>query len=220
MSLHGHGPFRLRLSPGCRPMNMLIVEDHPFVADATKALFLSMGVPHVEVCKSADEALALLRNKSDWFRIWLDINVPGARGLSLIRQIAEMGLASRSAVITAADNQQWRMEVQSLGFLGYVLKTVSVEEFNNALGVIIRGDYYHETPHQGENSRPLTARQIQILRLLYDGLCTKLISRELNISCGSVDNHISNIISALSASDRTNAVVIGIKRGYIEQNFQ
>lgn len=197
-------------------MKMLIIEDHPFVADATKDIFLAMGSSHVEICKNSEEAMAALKNRSDWHRIWIDVNIPGARGLSLVRHVAEIGLASRSAVITATDNQQWQMEVQSLGFLGYVLKTLSVEDFNHALDAIFRGEYYHTKQRSDCNINQLSARQTQILQLLCDGLCTKLIARELKLTPGSVDNHISNIISALAAKDRTNAVLIGIKNGYVD----
>jgi DNA-binding NarL/FixJ family response regulator len=200
-------------------MKMLIVEDHPFVALSTKTLFLSMGVEEVMVCKDAHEAMDMFGRK-DWFRIWLDINVPGARGLSLIRHVAEIGLAPRSAVITATDNQHWRLDVQSLGFLGYILKTASVDEFNHALSEIIKGKSYHSTPNSQNKPIYLTTRQIQILQLLSEGLCTKRISKAINISCGTIDNHISNILSALDVDDRMQAVLIGMKLGYIEQSFK
>ena len=200
-------------------MKMLIVEDHPFVAISTKALFLSMGVTEVQVCKDAHEAMGMLA-KEDWFRIWLDVNVPGARGLSLIRHVAELGLAPRSAVITATDNHHWRADVQSLGFLGYILKTASIDEFNHAISNIINGNSYHLAPHSKNRPNYMTARQIEILKLVSEGLCTKRIAKVLNISAGTVDNHISNILSALNVEDRTQAVLVGIKLGYVEQSFQ
>lgn len=198
--------------------NMLIVEDHPFVAQATRSLFLAMEEDHhVEICKNAAEAVDRLRSGGDWFRIWLDINVPGTQGLSLVRHVHELGLAGRSAVITATDNAQWRVEVESMGFLGYVLKTATVEEFSHALGEIMKGRPCFDKVQHDRQPSHLTRRQTEILSLLHDGLCTKRIARQLNLSPGTVDNHISNLISALCANDRTHAVALGMQYGYIPQ---
>jgi len=197
---------------------ILIVEDHPFVAQATKSLFLAMADEHVvEICKNADEAAVQLRERDDWFRILLDVNVPGAQGLSLVRHVHELGLASRAAIITASDHAQWRADVESMGFLGYVLKTATVEEFNCSLAKIMLGLPCFEKSQNHTQPSHLTRRQIEILGLLHHGLSTKHIARQLNLSPGTVDNHISNLISALCANDRTHAVVLGMQYGYIRQ---
>ncbi len=198
--------------------NILIVEDHPFVAQATKSLFLAMAADgHVEICKTADEAVRQLHLSENWFRIFLDINVPGAQGLSLVRHVHEIGLAPRSAIITASDHAQWRTDVESMGFLGYVLKTATVEAFNCAMARIMAGCPSFEKSQQSRQPSHLTRRQIEILGLLHDGLSTKHIARQLNLSPGTVDNHISNLISALCANDRTHAVVLGMQYGYVGQ---
>ena len=198
--------------------NMLLVEDHPLVAEATKSLFLAMADDHVEICRNFDEALVHLHARNDWFRIWLDINVPGSQGLRLVRHVHEMGLAPRAAVITASDDAQWQADVESMGFLGYVLKTATVEEFSRALGEIMNGRAHFNKSRNDTQSSHLTRRQIEILSLLHGGLNTKHIARQLNLSPGTVDNHISNVISALRANDRTHAVALGMQYGYIRQH--
>ncbi|MES2886679.1 MAG: response regulator transcription factor [Pseudomonadota bacterium] len=198
--------------------NMLIVEDHPLVAEATKALFMTMAVGHIEICRNAEEAVALLQARDDWYRLWLDVGLPGTDGLSLVRYVHKLGWAERAAVITASDNLQWRVDVQAMGFLGYVLKTASVEEFSFALKEILEGrPYFDKQPHDRQPTH-LTQRQTEILCLLHDGLCTKDIARRLKLSPGTVDNHISALISALRANDRTHAVAIGMKCGYVRQH--
>lgn len=197
--------------------NVLIVEDHPFVAESTKSLFLSMeNVTHVEISRNVEETVSMLQSGCEWFRILLDINVPGAHGLSLVRHVSNLGMAKKAAVITASVNHRWRSEVESMGFLGYLLKTAAVEEFNRGLAAIMEGRRYFdksENPTQGSH---LTGRQIEILGLLYEGYCTKRIARLLDLSPGTVDNHISNLIHALKANDRTHAVALGMQYGYIQ----
>ena len=198
--------------------NMLIVEDHPFVAEATKSLFLAMADDHVEIARNFDDAVARLHARTDWFRIWLDVDVPGAQGLSLVRHVHDIGFAPRAAVITASDNPQWQADVESMGFLGYVLKTATVDEFNRALGDIMKGRACFSRSRHPRQPSHLTRRQIEILSLLHDGLNTKHIARQLNLSPGTIDNHVSNVISALRANDRTHAVALGMQYGYIRHH--
>jgi two-component system response regulator DesR len=198
---------------------MLIVEDHPFVAQSTKLLFLAMDVDHVETCRSADEAVTQLRSGTDWFRIWLDLNVPGAHGLSLVRHVFNLGLANRSAVITGSENHKWQSEVQSMGFLAYLFKTAVLEEFSHGLAESMKGQLYFNRSQGPMKGSHLTALQIEILGLLHDGCCTKDIARTLGLSLGTVDNHISNIIHALEANDRTHAVALGMQYGYIQLHY-
>lgn len=196
--------------------NVLIVEDHPFVAEATKALLATMAVDEATVCRNADEVCAALERETGWFRILLDIGVPGAQGLSLVRRVHRAGMAGRAAVITASDSAQWQIEVDALGFLGYVLKTASVDEFSFALQEIFAGRRCFGKRKTDAQPTHLTRRQTEILRLLHGGLTTKNIARELNLSPGTVDNHVAAILCALRANDRTHAVARGISLGYIE----
>lgn len=197
---------------------MLIVEDHPFVAHSTKLLLLAMDVNQVEICRDADDAVNRLRS-GDWFRIWLDLNVPGAHGLSLARHVFDLGLADRSAVITGSENHRWRSEIESMGFLGYLPKTASLEEFSHGLVEIMKGRRYFDKSQRPMEGTHLTGRQIEILGLLHEGHCTKTIATKLNLSMGTVDNHISNLIHALDANDRTHAVALGMQYGYIKLHY-
>lgn len=67
----------------------------------------------------------------------------------------------------------------------------------------------------GRLPRQLTQRQTEILGLLRDGLCTKKIALTLNLSPGTVDNHISNLMSALYADSRIQVVALGLQHGYL-----
>jgi len=197
--------------------NILIVEDHPFVAQSTKTLFMTMDdVNLVEISRNVEETVSMLRSGCDWFRIFLDINIPGAHGLSLVRHVFNVGLAHKAAVITASVNHQWRSEVESMGFLGYMLKTAAVEEFNRGLAAIMEGRFYFDKSERPMQGSHLTGRQIEILCLLQEGYCTKQIAKMLDLSGGTVDNHISNLIHALEANDRNHAVALGMQYGYIQ----
>ena len=196
---------------------MLIVEDHPLVAEYTCAQLRdwAMDIDVCHVC-TASQAIQVLKDDENIFRIWLDLDVPGACGLSLVRDVHALGFAARAAVITANLNLQWQTEVANLGFLGYVPKATTVGQFKYAINEILHGrSYFEETSH---NVRPirLTRRQIEILNLLPSGFGTKEMARRLNLTPGTVNNHITAILFALRAKSRTHAMAIGIEYGYIK----
>jgi DNA-binding NarL/FixJ family response regulator len=195
---------------------MLVVEDHPLLAASTQELFLNMGLAdEVMVCHTVSSAREQLQVTNDWFRIWLDIEMHGTHGLSLIREVHALGFAPCAAVITANRNPQWQSEVKSMGFLGYVPKAVGVETFKYAVQQISQGRPYFEDAKDGKLPSRLTRRQIDILKLVAQGWASKEIARQLNISAGTVDNIIAAMISTLCAKGRTHAVSIGVEYGYI-----
>jgi signal transduction histidine kinase/DNA-binding CsgD family transcriptional regulator len=105
--------------------------------------------------------------------------------------------------------------------LGYIVKNSSVDEFNVALQKIIDGEFYFEPKNKSKICPShLTRRQIEILEHVRHGRSSKEIARNLNISHGTVDNHISSIMSALNAKDRTHAVCLGLQLGYISLNMK
>ena len=197
-------------------IRMLVVEDHPLLAASTQSLFLNMGLAdEVKVCHTASSALEQLHETEDWFRIWLDVEMHGTHGLSLIREVHALGFAPRAAVITANRNPQWQVEVESLGFLGYVPKATGIETFKFAVQQIAQGWRYFECVKDGKQPSRLTRRQVDILKLIAQGSTSKEIARQLNLTAGTVDNHIAAIVSILRAKGRAHAVSIGIEYGYI-----
>lgn len=195
---------------------MLVVDDHPVLTQSTKALFLDLQLAdEVDVCHTAAHTLQRLRSDRDWFRIWLDVEIPGARGLSLVREVCDLGFARQAAVISANRNPEWQLEVKRMGLLGYVPKATGFEAFQHAIRQIVQGrEYFEDLPDQARPSR-LTRRQIQILQLVAHGKMSKEIAALLDLKPGTVDNHIAAIVDALRAKGRSHAVAIGIEYGYV-----
>ena len=84
---------------------VLIIEDHPFVAEATKALIAKIHPDLIaRVCDAAAPALSLLRDPGHcWHRVLLDLDIPGAHGLSTALELHRLGLAPRTCIVTAMD---------------------------------------------------------------------------------------------------------------------
>lgn len=197
---------------------ILLVEDHPLVADATRALLVKMDRSlDIYICDTATHAIETFQHNKDWYRILLDINVPNARGLSLVRTFHRFGMADKCAVVTAFNNQQWSQEVSALGLLGYVVKAANLEDFTQAMQHILQGRKTFPINECNQVVKPvrLTRRQQEILQLLHRGLASKEIAAELGLSLGTVNNHVTGLMRVLDVTNRTHAVSRAMDLGYL-----
>ncbi len=202
-------------------LRVLIVEDHPLVASATADL-LRKHYPTVCPIVVDSAAAAIERAASDdWFRIFVDLGVPGARGLSLLRSLGELGVIKRCCVITATKDDSLVAEARRLGVLGYIEKSWSVEQFCRSLHNIVQGSSVF--PESSECLQPrvpqLTSRQLAVLRLLHQGLSSKQVAHELQIAEGTVKNHSLAVLRALGATNRAHAVARGLELGLLQPSF-
>lgn len=204
-----------------RLKKILLVEDHPLVADATRALLLKLDSSlDIYICDTAGHAIETFKQHNDWHRILLDINVPNARGLSLVRTFQRFGMANNSAVVTASHNPQWSQEVSALGLLGYLVKAANLDDFTLFMQRILQGRRtfpINDSPPPAAPMR-LTRRQQEILQLLHRGLASKEVAAELGVSLGTVNNHISGLMRVLGVSNRTHAVSCAMDLGYLHDD--
>lgn len=203
-----------------RAMKVLIVESHPLVAEAMANFVKSWDAdlqPHV--CASADAALdRLCEPDGEWFRIFLDLVVPGAYGLSLARHVHRAGLHRRCCIVTDVDRPEVIAQVRAKGFLGYVIKPSSFAVFANALGVALAGDTRFPAIGDGvqEVGPRLTRRQERVLDGVRRGLSSKQIAAQCFLSEGSVNNCITSALRALNVTNRSHAVAKAIELGLLE----
>jgi len=171
---------------------VLIVADHPLVAEATGRRLAHYGEDlSIVVCSSAAQTLAALDSEhTDWFRIFLDLDVPGAYGLSLAREIRDRRLAAKCCVVSAFDRRDYIEELQAWGFLGYIVKAVSVSEFTSSINSVVEGRSQFPQPSRTERAAlsplRLTRRQTEILELVRARLSSKQIAGALNVTGGTV----------------------------------
>ena len=198
---------------------VLMVENHSIVAFAIASLLAKIDSSiSVTVCGSVQAAKAEFAGGGNWFRIFVDIDVPDAYGLSLARYFAEHNAGGHCVIYGASGNPNWIVAARRMGLLGYIMKTAPIEEFIGALHDIMVGKHvFPSIPDNIEKSAPpqLTRRQLDVLCLLQRGYSTKKIASQLYLSPGTVDNHVSSLLRALSVSSRTHAVAKAIEVGYI-----
>ncbi|WP_338846515.1 response regulator transcription factor [Massilia sp. W12] len=198
--------------------HVLIVEDHPMVADALQALLQKLNPAlHCVICHSARDAQQKLAASDSWRMIYLDLDVPGAHGLSLARQLAQRGLAARCVVLSAHEHGQWQAEACAMGLLGYICKGWALPEYLRAIEDTLAGRRCFAAG-VAQNAPPptrLTRRQQDVLCLLQRGYSSKQIASQLGLNTGTVDNHVTGLLRALNASSRTHAIAKAIGLGYL-----
>jgi DNA-binding NarL/FixJ family response regulator len=205
-----------------RVNNVLIVEDHPLVSMATRNVIEGWGCDlRTYVCADAETTMAHLTEPGvEWFRIFLDLDVPGAYGLSLAKQIRGIGLHDRCTVMSALDRQDLIAEIQAMGFLGYIIKASSFAEFARAMNRVLAGDPSFPALTRVAASAPirLTRRQEQMLDFVRRGLSSKEIASVCFVTEGTVNNCINGAMRALDVTSRSHAVARATELGLLTMN--
>ena len=161
---------------------ILVVEDHPLVAEATVQLLEQRcdGIEVVTVSTASDALRAIDETDDRWFRILLDLAVPGAFGLSLAKQIVARGLASVCCVISAYDRDDYVQQLRAWGFMGYLAKSMPVDALTARLGDVMRGigAFPSTLPVPRATGIRVTARQIETLEGVQRGLSSGCTSQK------------------------------------------
>lgn len=123
-------------------------------------------------------------------------------------------------VVTSFDKEFQVRGALDAGVHGYLTQNCPADELREAVRQLAQGLRYVSARFAASNAASvtravLTPRESQVLRLLGDGLCNKVIARELDIGVGTVKTHIKGLLTKLDAKARTHAVVIASQRGLL-----
>lgn len=175
--------------------------------------------------------------------IIMDINMPNINGIDATQQLIAKYPEAKVIILSIHDDENYVTHALKTGATGYLLKEMDADALINAVKVVADGgSYLHpKVTHnlvkefrrlsiqEGESSvqtitrveirRPLhllTRRECEVLQLLADGKSNRAIGDALYISEKTVKNHVSNILQKMNVNDRTQAVVVAIKNGWVE----
>jgi DNA-binding NarL/FixJ family response regulator len=154
----------------------------------------------------------------------LDINMPAKSGLDVARELGIQRPELRTVILSMYSNEQFLLEALRAGASAYVLKSQADEDIVSACRAAIRGDpFVYPLPlaHLAEQilqrgrdqSQVLTPRELEIVKLIADGLSSKEIAQRLVISFKTVETHRANILRKLGFSDRLELAKYAIRRG-------
>ena len=207
-------------------MKLLLVDDHEMVRLGLKS-YLSMqeGIDQVLEASDGQEGVELaLQERPDV--IIMDIVMPHMSGIEATLAILKEWPDAKILILTSYLDNEKIYPVLDAGAKGYMLKTSSAEEILRAIYKVEQGELAIETEvsqkveyrkNHVELHDDLTARERDILALLTKGYENQRIADELFISLKTVNTHVSNILSKLEVSDRTQAVVYAFQHHLVSQ---
>lgn len=210
-------------------ISIVIVDDHSMIREGLKQLLeLDGDIKVIGEAGNGEECLKLLDTmKPDV--ILLDINMPVMNGLKMLEELRNSSNKDQKVLILTIHNEvEYLMRAIDVGVNGYVLKDAESAILRKAIITIANGEEYidasmipvmKEKILQDKDKKEedvLTRREIEVLKLVAEGLFNKEIAFKLSISEKTVKNHVSNIFKKIGVFDRTQAAVYAIKHNIVE----
>lgn len=208
-------------------ITVLIADDHAMMRQGLKQILeLENDITVIAQASNGSEAVKLVREKKPDI-VLMDINMPGTNGLQAIKELKFEKNPSKIIVLTIHEDREYLFKTIQMGAEGYVLKDAEPAVLIEAIRKVYSGQSYiqsnmtkelvkefnrvtlHEKDKNEENN--LTAREIEVLELIAEGMINKEIAKQLYISEKTVKNHVSNIFKKLNVSDRTQAAIYAFK---------
>ena len=215
-----------------KPVRVLIADDHDIVRAGIRMLLDAQ--PDIEVvgeASSGTEAIELAGSLEPDV-VLMDISMPGVTGIEATRAIKKTNSRIEIVGLTMHAEDRYFFQLLQAGASGYVVKGASPHELLDAVRAASRGEaYIHsslqrkligdyvsraEANDQGSTLKNLTERELEVLRLIVDGLTSREIADSLVISPNTVERHRQNIMNKLGLHNRAELVRYAISKGLVE----
>jgi DNA-binding NarL/FixJ family response regulator len=209
-------------------IRVVLADDHRLVREGIASLLrLAPDISIVGEASHGEEALELLRAHKPDVALF-DVRMPKLDGVGAFEKARAGGFAPPTILITTFDDDEALKAAIAAGVAGFLLKDVSFDVLATAIRKAAAGERVgsivtsavREKVNRGEldfdayeKPDPLTAREVDVLRLIAAGMSNREIGDALGVSEGTVKNHTSAILSKLGVRDRTRAVLKAIQRG-------
>ena len=209
-------------------ITIVLVDDHTMMREGTRKLLEED--PELKVIGEAqdgNEALPLCRQLRPRV-IVLDIAMKGLNGFGVAQALAQesqQGTTPAILVLTAYDQVAYVQAMLKLGVRGYWLKSARGSEIRQAVHEVAAGKrslapevrrlLLNEESHAASEAEPLTARELEVLRLVVQGARNSEIGQRLSISVKTVETHLTSIYGKIGAQSRAEAIALAQKRGLL-----
>jgi two-component system NarL family response regulator len=205
------------------PLRIMVVDDHYLVRMGLASI---IGIePDMVVCAEAstgEQAQALFRSHRPDVTL-MDLRLPGLSGAETIQAIRREARDARFVMLSTYVCDEEVYGALQAGAMAYLVKSVQRDELMTAIRKAAAGER-HIPPEVAARlagrvaQSQLSAREIEVLRLLVSGRRNREIASALSITEGTVKLHVSSILEKLGAEDRTEAVTVALQRGIVQLN--
>jgi DNA-binding NarL/FixJ family response regulator len=210
---------------------ILIADDHPLFRQSLMTVL--KNEPDFEVVGEASNGVEAVKMTEELSPdiVLMDITMPGLDGLEATRQIKAEHPEIAVLVLTIHEDEQHAVDILEAGAAGYLTKSVFGEDIVHSIRGVVSGemvlspsvgkqllklaDRYPRKPASLPAGEKLSTRELQILKLAARGMSNKAIAVELGFTLRTVKRNLDNIFSKLHVSSRTEAVVTGLRAGFL-----
>lgn len=208
-------------APGKPPrIRILLVDDH--IVMRMGLVTATSGEPDMEVVAEADNGLEAVNayriHRPDV--VVLDLRMPKRNGVETIRLLRDEFGPVRVLIFSNYASGEEVYQAFKAGAAGFVVKEMALDRLLDAIRRVHQGEQYIpaeiSTRMNGRILSQLSAREIEVLRLIARGLANKEIAAALDVVEGTVKIHVTNILSKLRVADRTQAILAAVKQGIIQ----
>lgn len=213
------------------PVRVLVVDDQTLVRHGIRSLLeLTDEIEVVGEAGDGDEALAVLAS-TEVEVVLLDLRMPGRDGVATLKEMAARGVEARALVLTTFDDEELVLAALRAGAKGYLLKDVTLNQLVGAVRSVAAGGTLLQPAlterllravtdggarlDSAPRVEPLTARELDVLRLAAAGWSNREIAHGLHLAEGTVKNHMSSVLLKLGVRDRTRAVLRALEQGLL-----
>lgn len=203
------------------PIRVLIVDDHPMMRDGLRSTIeLENDMRVIGEAVDGAQAIEMYTALRPDVTL-LDLQMPNVDGLQALTAIRKSQPNASVVVFTIYPGDARVTQALTLGATSYLLKSASSEEIIGAIREAASGRQVIASEISSElatyhGSAVLTVRELSVLRLAKEGMSNRLIAESLFIAEDTVKSHMKSILAKLGASDRTHAVTIAERRGFID----
>lgn len=202
---------------------VLIADDHSIYRAGLKPLLARViDKPRLIEAGSHAETLEVIRGCPYLSLVLVDLRMPGMEGAAALEELVCEAKSVPFAVLSASNAISDIRKAFSCGVMGYITKNQPAQVIESALNLVLAGGMYlppeflqsaQVQSSSSDSIAGLTARQMEVLKLLSCGEPNKLIARKLSISEATVKAHIATIVRVLKVKNRTQAVIAAQKLG-------
>ena len=217
---------------GADGIRVLICDDHAlFRRGLIMVLESEDGIEVVAEAEDGEEAVRKAEETAPDV-VLMDVRMPKMSGIEATRAIAESVPTTKILMLTVSDEEEDLYEAVKAGATGYLLKEISIEEVANAIRAVITGQSlispsmaskllteFNNLSKQAQQKvmvPKLTDRELQVLKLVAQGMSNREVAEELFISENTVKNHVRNILEKLHLHSRMEAVVYAVREKLLD----
>ena len=207
-------------------IRVLIVDDHPVVRTGIRNMLdPAIGISVVGEASTGSEALQMIESLQPQV-VLLDMKLPDMSGIDVIKQIYETKSKSRVLGLSSYDDREFISQLLNYGASGYLLKEEVPEYIIDAVRGVAHGEAGWVSRkvaallsqiflRDKEDGTDLTARELEVLRLVVDGKTNDQIGVSLGISVKTVENHLHAIFRKMGVVSRVEAAVMAVRESLL-----